>query len=77
MARRAPTVLPATTSIINAFSDGGSSISNIGSSPIGKKIASGAGTANTLATVLTISGSGYVPFLVCYSNSATPAHTIR
>ena len=77
MARRVAFTLPATTEISNRFSAGGSSITNIGNTSTGTLVASGAGTAGVLATALTINGSGYCPFLICYSNSATPAHTIR
>jgi hypothetical protein len=77
MARRVAFTLPATTEISNRFSAGGSSLTNVGASTTGTVVASGVGTANTLKTLLTVNGSGYVPFLICYSNSATPAHTIR
>ena len=77
MARRTAFTLPATTQITNRFSAGGSSGSNIGATGTGVAIASGVGTGGTLATLLSVTGGGYCPFLVCYSNSATPAHTIR
>jgi hypothetical protein len=77
MARRTSFALPSTTAVSNRFSAGGSSAANLGNTTTGTPGASGVGTANTLATLLTVSGAGYVPFLVCYSNSATPAHTIR
>jgi hypothetical protein len=70
-------VIPATTQIVNRFSSGGVSVSLINTAAAGVEALSGAGTANTLASVLYVAGSGYVPYLICYSASATPAHTIR
>ena len=77
MARRTAFTLPSTTVINNKFSAGGQSAVNIGSSTTGTAVASGVGSASVLANVLTVTGPGYCPFLICYSNSATPAHTIR
>lgn len=77
MARRTLFTIPSTTSITNRYSAGGSSAPSIGNTTNGVAIASGVGTGGVLATLLSVGGSGYVPFLVCYSNSATPAHTIR
>jgi hypothetical protein len=77
MGRRTASYPPATREVVNAYSAGGTSSANLAASAIGRKVASGAGTANTLATVLTVSGGGWVPYLICYSNSATPSHTIR
>jgi hypothetical protein len=77
MGRRTASYPPATREVVNAYSAGGSSSANLASGAIGRKVASGAGTANVLATVLTVTGGGWVPYLICYSNSATPSHTIR
>lgn len=77
MSRRVAFTLPATTQIINAYSSGGASSSNLATGALGKKVASGAGTGGTLAPALSVTGGGYCPYLICYSNSATPAHTIR
>lgn len=78
MGRRINFFLPATTSITNRYSSGGDSITNVYAGGLyGVPIASGVGTADTLATVLSVTGQGYIPYLVCYSNSATPTHTIR
>ena len=68
---------PATTSIVTAYSSGGVSTANLNTGARGIEAKSGAGTANTLATILTVSGSGYMPYLVAYSASATPTHTVR
>lgn len=68
---------PSTTAIVNTYSSGGSSIASINAGLKGVAVASGSGTANTLATLLTVSGSGYCPYLIAYSNSATPTHTVR
>ena len=78
MARRVPNLPPATSLITNKYSAGGTSINNVYSSgSYGVAVASGVGTGGTLSTALNITGGGYVPYLVCYSNSATPTHTIR
>ena len=77
MARRTTITLPATTSVVNAYSGGGVSTNNISLAAAGVPVASGVGTSGTLATVLTVNGAGYCPYLICYSNSATPTHTIR
>ena len=77
MGRRTASYPPATREIRNAYSDGGASSALIGSSVIGKKVTSGVGTGGTLTSVLSVSGGGWCPYLICYSNSATPAHTIR
>jgi hypothetical protein len=77
MARRVAFTLPATTEISNRFSAGGSSLSNVGGSTTGTAVTSGVGSSSVLKTLLTVNGAGYCPFLICYSNSATPAHTIR
>ena len=77
MARRIPFYPPATSQIVNAYSDGGVSSANLATGAIGKKVTTGVGTAGALKTLLSVTGSGYVPYLICYSNSATPTHTIR
>lgn len=77
MARRIPFYPPATSQIVNAYSDGGVSSANLASGALGKKAASGVGTGGSLTTVLSVTGGGWVPYLICYSNSATPTHTIR
>lgn len=77
MSRRVAFTLPATTSITNRFSAGGSSSLGVGSTNTGVAVASGAGAANVLDTLLSVTGSGYCPYLICYSNSASPTHTIR
>ena len=64
--------------IVNIFSAGGVSRTNVSyydSSAV--TVTSGVGTSNTLAPLLTVNGSGYVPYLSCYSNSVVPTHTIR
>jgi hypothetical protein len=76
MARRVPNLPPATSLVTNAYSAGGSSITNMLTNR-GVKVASGVGTGGTLATLLTVTGAGYVPFLLAYSNSAVPTHTVR
>lgn len=77
MGRNVALSIPSTTGIVNRFSAGGVSQTSISSTNTGVAVASGVGTANVLATVLSVTGSGYVPYLICYSNSATPSHTIR
>src|SRR5574343_309144 len=77
MARRTAFSLPATTPIVNEYSVGGKSTNNLSSGAQGIPVTSGAGTANTLATLLLVSGAGYCPYLICYSNSAVPTHTLR
>src|SRR5574343_1478436 len=68
---------PSTSAIVNKFSSGGVSATNISTGANGVAVASGSGTANTLATLLSVSGSGFCPYLICYSNSAVPTHTLR
>lgn len=77
MARRTALTLPSTSSITNYYSSGGVSSPNLHLLTTVPSVASGAGTADTLATVLSVTGAGYCPFLICYSNSAVPAHTVR
>lgn len=68
-----------TTSIINYYSSGGvnsgASLSS-GSPAGGKKVLSGALTANTLATALSVTGQGEVPWLAMHTEDAT-ARTLR
>ena len=69
-----------TKSIINAFSSGGASTANLAASTstnFAKEAATPAmGTANTLTTVVSITGAGQIPYLVAYSKDVTP-RTIR
>lgn len=70
-----------TTSIVNAYSSGGVSPSstNINASPAtngAKEVLSGALTANTLATVLSVSGGGVCNWLSAYSMDTT-TRTVR
>ena len=65
----------ATKSIVNAFSDGSTSVASI-SALGGKGIASGALTANTLATVLSISGRVEMNMLALHTADTT-SRTIR
>ena len=63
-----------TTSVVNYFSSGGvrSTVVLTGSQYNGgKEVLSGALTANTLATVLSVTGSGSVPYLACYVKDTT------
>lgn len=68
----------ATTSVVNLHSSGGGStiIGSASTSFSGKEVLSGALTANTLATALSVSGGGAVPVLVAYTKDAT-ARTVR
>lgn len=70
----------ATRSIVNAFSSGGvSSAGNLNAGTSGnasREVLSGALTANTLKDLLSVSGSGQVPYLSAYSKDAT-SRTIR
>ena len=68
---------PATTSVVNEHSSGGTATTNLNYATQGKLAASGSGTGGTLATLLSVSGAGWVPYLICFSNSGTPTHTIR
>ena len=65
------------SAIVNRFSDGGTnSGGNIGSNSPGKAYASGALTANTLATVLSVTGRGRVNWLCAFAADST-SRTIR
>ena len=67
-----------TTSIVNAFSSGGASASSVQAQTLNNAAAvlSGVLTANTLKTVLTVTGGGEVPFLSVYANDTT-SRTVR
>lgn len=72
----------ATKLITNGFSAGGTSMSGLAASVsindanCAKETLSGALTANTLATVLTLTGAGHVPYLAAYAKDAT-SRTVR
>lgn len=69
----------ATTSIVNAHSSGGTATSTSVAAAVTnglKEVQSGALTANTLATVLSVSGAGAIPALTAYTLDAT-ARTVR
>lgn len=72
--------IPATRSIVNGFSSGGSvTAGSIAASVVNnmaREVLSGALTANTLATVLSVSGAGYVPHLTVYTKDTT-SRTVR
>ena len=76
MARRVAVTVPATTSIVNYYSSGGVK-TTVGVAPPRRSVTSGALTAGEFYTALNIAGSGWVPLLYVYNNSATPTHTIR
>src|SRR5574340_415716 len=63
-------------SIVNRFSGGGVSIASINAYFAEKEILSGALTANTLKTLLSISGAGALKMLTVYTKDAT-ARTLR
>ena len=69
----------ATTSIVNYYSSGGVSSGSTlssGNASNSKKVLSGALTANTLATILSVSGGGEVPLLFAAVEDAT-SRTLR
>ncbi|MCV2422511.1 hypothetical protein LNV47_18085 [Paucibacter sp. DJ4R-1] len=68
----------ATSAVVNAFSSGGVSEASLQAqgSNGAKEVLSGALTANTLATLLSVTGAGEVPFLTAYTKDATP-RTVR
>jgi hypothetical protein len=68
---------PSTTLIVNEYSSGNASKNNLTTGTQGVLATSGAGTGGSLGTVLSVTGAGYVTYLVAFSNSATPTHTIR
>ena len=67
-----------TTAIVNAHSSGGTSATLLGATVENgaREVLSGALTANTLSTLLTITGSGRVPLLSAYTKDAT-SRTVR
>lgn len=66
-----------TKQIVNQFSSGGVSVASINSGGnFARTLNSGALTAGTLSTLVTVTGSGMLPYLVAYTNNAT-ARTIR
>lgn len=69
----------ATTSVINAHSSGGTAVAiNLSASVNNglREVLSGALTANTLATVLSVTGGGVIPALTAYAKDST-ARTVR
>ena len=70
----------ATRAITNAYSGGGvvsgNSLAASTNSNMAKETLSGALTANTLATILSVTGSGEVPFLTGYTKDTT-SRTVR
>lgn len=66
----------ATTQIVNFHSSGGTSTTNVSATAGAREVLSGALTAATLATVLTVTGAGRVPQLSAYSKDTT-SRTIR
>lgn len=70
----------ATTAVINGFSSGGNFASGSVAANAGangaRELLSGALTANTLATLLSLTGSGHIPFLSAYSKDTT-SRTVR
>jgi hypothetical protein len=77
MARRAPNSIPSTTQIVSKWSIGGVSVNGVTSGQRGLETLSGVATANELKTALSVTGSGWCSYLICYSASAVPTHTIR
>lgn len=68
-----------TRAIVNGFSSGGVSAGNLAANPSingAREVLSGALTANTLTTLVTISQGGQIPFLSIYSKNAT-SRTLR
>lgn len=68
-----------TKSVVNAFSSGGASVAGLTASAttnMAKETLSGALTANTLKTLLTVSTPGQSGYLVAYSKDTT-SRTIR
>lgn len=68
----------ATASIINYFSSGGVSLTNVGASASNnaRELLSGALTATTLKSLLSFTGAGRLPYLAAYSKDTT-ARTVR
>ncbi len=67
-----------TTAIVNAHSSGWTSATNMqaGAFNGGREVLSGALTAGTLATLLTVTGGGQVPMLSAYAKDTT-SRTVR
>lgn len=68
-----------TKSVVNAFSSGGASVAGLAASSVtnmAKETLSGALTANTLKTLLTVSTPGQSGYLVAYAKDTT-SRTIR
>lgn len=66
-----------TRSIVNAFSSGGvSAVTAPGPISYAREVLSGALTANTLKTVLSVTQGGQCPFLTAYTKNAT-SRTVR
>lgn len=69
----------ATTSIVNSASSGGTSVANIHAQATvnnAREVLSGAVTANALATALSVTGGGEVPYLSAYTKDTT-SRTVR
>lgn len=66
----------ATTQIVNAHSSGGTSTTSVNAAASAREVLSGALTASTLATILTVTGAGRVPQLSAYAKDTT-SRTIR
>lgn len=70
--------LRATTAIVNYFSSGGVYAQNINAAAANNatEVLSGALTANTLATALSVTGGGEIGYLAVYTKDTTP-RTVR
>jgi hypothetical protein len=66
----------ATKSIVTSHSLAAANASGLNQAPITRQVLSGALTANTLRTVLSVSGSGEVPYLAGYAINTT-SRTVR
>ena len=75
MGRKIAAFNPATTSIVNYYSAGGTSTSI--TADYLKKVTSGTLGAGEFYTALNLTGGGWATLLAAYSNSATPTHTVR
>lgn len=70
---------PATRSIVNAYSSGGSQAATIQAAAAGnnaREVLSGALTANTLKDIVSITGSGQIDYLAAYTKNTT-SRTVR
>lgn len=75
--RRASGTIPATRQIINAYSSGSAKTDRIAdSTKNAKTAASGSLTANTLAQLVSVTGTGWCPLLYAYTEDTT-SRTIR